>query len=321
MLLDGFRKTIEECNLIELDLMGGKYTWEKSRGKKEWVRERIDRAFATAAWWQIFPLCNLNVFHTIYSDHEPIQVEFYSTQNSRKKFRFRFENTWLKEKVFHEEVSNYWRSLSPVNFLPKLLELSDFMGKWGKRFFNKFREKIQKQKDIPCLFEDCADEYQMKRYFEKKGKLEELLMQEEIYWKQRAKSFWLMEGDTNSRFFHAYATTRKKKNSINHLVDDNGVVVTEHEGMCRVVEEYFVKLFSQDDMPREENFLSYDTVISEMDNTKLVKEFTFEFSVAVNQMHQIRVQGQMALIQPFIRIFGSCWVKKCFNVVKGGCKK
>lgn len=25
-LLDGFKATIEECNLIELDLMGGKFT-------------------------------------------------------------------------------------------------------------------------------------------------------------------------------------------------------------------------------------------------------------------------------------------------------
>lgn len=38
-LLDGFRRAIEDCGLIELDLVGGKYTWERSRGKKEWVRE------------------------------------------------------------------------------------------------------------------------------------------------------------------------------------------------------------------------------------------------------------------------------------------
>lgn len=31
-LLEGFRCTIEECQLSELDLLGGKYTWERSRG-------------------------------------------------------------------------------------------------------------------------------------------------------------------------------------------------------------------------------------------------------------------------------------------------
>lgn len=73
-LLNGFSQTIEECHLVELDLKRGNYTWEKSRGSSSWVRERLDRAFATANWWHIFPLCNLSVHHTICSDHEPINL-------------------------------------------------------------------------------------------------------------------------------------------------------------------------------------------------------------------------------------------------------
>lgn len=47
--------------MTELDLMGGSFTWEKSRGSKDWVRERLDRAFASTSWWQLFPLCKLKV--------------------------------------------------------------------------------------------------------------------------------------------------------------------------------------------------------------------------------------------------------------------
>lgn len=210
-LLDGFKKTIEECELIELELTGGKYTWEKSRGTKDWIRERIDRAFASAAWWQLFLLNKLMVHHTIYSDYDPIQIDLYSTSLSKRKFLFRFENTWLKERSVHEEVAGFWQKLHPTQFLSKLLDLSTFMGKWGHRFFNKFREKIMQQKEILARYEDCADAEQTKKYFEEKSRLEELLIHEEIYWKQRAKSFWLMEGDSNSKFFHAYATIIIKK--------------------------------------------------------------------------------------------------------------
>lgn len=128
-LLDGFRRTIEECELVELDLNGGRYTWEKSRGTREWVRERLDRAFATSSWWHMFPLCKLSVGHTIISDHEPILLNLCSVLSSRKKFRFRFENTWLKEESFHAEVVEYWKKLSPIHFLPKLIEISAFMEK------------------------------------------------------------------------------------------------------------------------------------------------------------------------------------------------
>lgn len=32
-LMDGFRKAVEESNLVELDLQGGEFTWEKGKGK------------------------------------------------------------------------------------------------------------------------------------------------------------------------------------------------------------------------------------------------------------------------------------------------
>ncbi|KAL8114669.1 hypothetical protein AgCh_021508 [Apium graveolens] len=105
VLLDGFKQTIDDCGLIELDLVGGNYTWEKSKGKPEWARERLDRAFASASWWSLFPLCNLRVHHCIHSDHDLIHFEMYSTNHTKKKFRFRFENAWLKENNFYVEVS------------------------------------------------------------------------------------------------------------------------------------------------------------------------------------------------------------------------
>ncbi|XP_074346816.1 uncharacterized protein LOC141685620 [Apium graveolens] len=70
--LNGFKEVLDEIQLIELDLMRGRCTWEKSRGTLGWVRERIDRVFASASWWKKFPLCKLVVHHVIYSDHDPI---------------------------------------------------------------------------------------------------------------------------------------------------------------------------------------------------------------------------------------------------------
>ncbi|XP_017245408.1 uncharacterized protein LOC108217070 [Daucus carota subsp. sativus] len=129
-LLNGFRKTIEDCALVELDLTSGKYTWEKSRGTNNWVRERLDRAFATNEWWHMFPLCNLRVHHTICSDHGPIQLDLCSLKHSKRQFRFRFENTWLNS--FHDEVTTYWKSLSPMYFVSKLIDIFTFMQKWGR---------------------------------------------------------------------------------------------------------------------------------------------------------------------------------------------
>ncbi|PNX63886.1 hypothetical protein L195_g061843, partial [Trifolium pratense] len=47
-----------------------------------------------------------------------------------------------------------------------------------------------------------------------------LLVQEEGYWKQRAKMHWLQEGDLNTRFFHMSVSARSKKKKITKLVDE-----------------------------------------------------------------------------------------------------
>lgn len=89
-LLKGFRRAVEDCQLTELDLCTGKFTWEKGKGTKEWIRERLDIAFATSSWWSKFPLCKLQVVHTTRSDRSP----FFPYNNNKyslsttKKFNF-----------------------------------------------------------------------------------------------------------------------------------------------------------------------------------------------------------------------------------------
>lgn len=53
---------------------------------QDWVRVKLDRAFATNSWWHLFPLCTLSVSHAIISDHDPIKLELVNTSVSKKYF-------------------------------------------------------------------------------------------------------------------------------------------------------------------------------------------------------------------------------------------
>ena len=305
-LLEGFRKAIDDSMLAELDLHGGKYTWERWRGKPEWVKERLDRGFATQGGWDKFPISKLSVIHSSTSDHDPIFLDLVNTSFSKKVFRFRFENTWLKEPTFRKDVSEFWTDMPAIHLLPKLISVSSFMARWGRNFFHKFRDKVKTQKEIVSSLSDRVDSVGVEQYFAEKEELNKLLLHEELYWKQRAKNFWLAEGDANTKFFHASATARRKTNHITFLEDENGEHTYDHEAMCRIVKDYFTDIFSAHQAPSATPDLPVESCITAQQNEDLIAELTFEeFSLAVKQMHPDKASGPDGLNPAFFQQFWS----------------
>jgi wobble nucleotide-excising tRNase len=52
-----------------------------------------------------------------------------------------------------------------------------------------------------------------------------LLEQEELKWKQRAKEEWLKSRNRNTKYFHAYATQRRRRNTIDQILDVGSICV------------------------------------------------------------------------------------------------
>lgn len=71
-----------------------------------------------------------------------------------------------------------------------------------------------------------------------------------------------MEGDSNTKFFRAFATTRKKKSAITKLTNESGEVVTDQEGMCNIVKLYFENLFGQREVVKENELNLFEAVIA-----------------------------------------------------------
>lgn len=316
-LLDGFSAAIDSCQLSEIDLEGGHFTWEKSKGKPNWVRERLDRAFASSSWLHKFPLCKLSVIHTTVSDHDPILLELCNVAMSRKKFRFRFENVWLKEPNFHNEVSDFWRRLPASHILPKLLSISEFMAQWGHKFFHKFRDKVRSQKKVIDDLVNRTDSDGVAKYFEAKNAFNDLLFQEEIYWKQRAKVFWLAEGDSNSKFFHSQASARKRLNYVPYLIDDTGARVDDLDEMCQWVKRYYTDVFAGSTTNLSPQSPEGESVVSESQNAALVAELSFEeFEDAIKQMHPDKASGPDGLNPGFFQHFWVLLGPEIFNCCK-----
>ena len=100
-----------------------------------------------------------------------------------------------------------------------------------------------------------------------------LIEKEEIYWKQRSCISWLCEGDRNTKFFHAKASTRKK-NLIVSLKEMDGTMIKLQSNIERVIIQHFSTLFQSSNPNAIEEVVAHiPRVVTLEMNDWLVRDF------------------------------------------------
>ena len=111
--MENFRNVLVDCQLRELNVVGGKFTW--SRGKNmDVIMEMLDRRVATDKWLDLFPFACERHIVAIVSDHVPMIFQISECQQLSSKVRcsFKFENMWLEDKGWSQTVAASWAGAS-----------------------------------------------------------------------------------------------------------------------------------------------------------------------------------------------------------------
>ena len=66
----------------------------------------------------------------------------------------------------------------------------------------------------------------------------------ELFWRQRSRSIWLLAGDKNAKFFHQRASQQRRKNHISGVQDTGGGWHTSDKQIAQVAKQYFEELFT-----------------------------------------------------------------------------
>lgn len=101
-----FSEVIEELNLIDPPLFGGKYTW--SRNISYTVALRIDRFLFSSGCDNLFGVIKQSILPRIVLDHCPLILE--CGQWVRGVSYLKFENMWMEHPDFEDLVNNWWHS-------------------------------------------------------------------------------------------------------------------------------------------------------------------------------------------------------------------
>ncbi|XP_060965512.1 uncharacterized protein LOC133034440 [Cannabis sativa] len=304
-LISGFEQTLMDCDLFDMDLIGYAYTWEKGRGTSRWIEVRLDRALVSSVWLQTFTQARLLNLEFSSSDHSPIFLEVVAPDVFIPNRQFRFENAWLKEPMCFEIVKDCWNVPNHVSVAEKISLCAEKLSTWGKNVTGNFKLRIKKCRNELNQLKNKRDTLSVQRYSEKKKELFLVLDQKEVFWKQRAKQFWLKEGDQNSKYFHRAASNRKSFNKISKLKDTSGTWKDWDNGLADVVVEYFSSLFSASNLSSDMVVQSIQSRVSTRINEDLNQPILAEeVRKAVFSMHPDKSPGPDGMTPAF---YQKCW--------------
>ncbi|KAL5732968.1 hypothetical protein ACOSQ2_032660 [Xanthoceras sorbifolium] len=240
-LLSNFREALDTCCLQDLGFQGPMFTWCNGRVGNAFVQERLDRCVCSRNWLSLFPASYVQHLDFWKSDHRPILSGGHCN-------RFHFEESWVGMAECDRIIENNWRDLvAPVRLggvCDNIGRCTASLGSWNSMNHASLRRGINtKRLELASLNRSVSSgSWRNIRLVEKE--LDNLLLQEEIYWRQRSRVFWLKFGDKNSKFFHAKASARRKYNEILGLADEMGCWHLDLGSIHRIVGEYFSSIFS-----------------------------------------------------------------------------
>ncbi|GMI85140.1 hypothetical protein HRI_002183300 [Hibiscus trionum] len=323
--MEAFRAVLRDCELSDLGFTGNWYTWECGRLVTNNVRERLDRGVASDSWRDYFPNFSVTHLNHSISDHCPLLFDTANTPASNSyRAWFRFDANWTLDPDCEDIISSFWSSTS--GDLPtKLNQLSSILSNWNKekRLQKRHRTAVlnNKLKHLSAL---DADDENLAELLEVKLAMNLEADKDEIYWEQRAHTNWLKHGDRNTRFFHNWASFRRKSNRVTSLRDDDGRLFTTESDMAKVAESYFSNLFTTSSIGNSDFISNLVTpIVSEDMNNKLLVPFTKEeIFGAVKSMAPLKASGQNGFpalfYQSYWHIVSKEVVDFCLGVLNDG---
>jgi hypothetical protein len=205
---------------------------------------------ANEEWCAIFPKVDICVEEEMSLDHCPIFVTLKEDWKRRRRHCFRHKARWVQEEEYTKIIKKVWVKkrvcTDPwASIGGRLGGCKQELQKWQwRKKQDSIEEAIKKHCRELGVIQSVDGVLDLAAIKHLKQNVHQLLEQEEVRWKQRAKINWLQHGDKNTKFFHACTNQRWKANSICAICDVGGNKWEEPNKIGRAFVDYFTSLFT-----------------------------------------------------------------------------
>ncbi|CAL0333597.1 unnamed protein product [Lupinus luteus] len=272
-----FAHFVEDMDLLDLPLAGSKFTWFVSNGS---AMSRLDRFLVDDSWLSSWGRLVQMGLKRVFSDHCPILLK--NEIHDWGPSPFRTNNCWFSEGGFINFVASEWSKMMVSGrgsfvFKEKLKLLKKSLKIWNAEHFGMLDKKIADQVSIINFVDGkggdgtlSSEDIEIRKValadlWRFSSKKDNLL-------RQKARQRWLRDGDSNSKFFHAWINRRRRSSEILGLTID-GEWVDDPSRVKDHIRLFFEARFSEAHWNRPSlNGILFNQISAE-DNQLLVARF------------------------------------------------
>ena len=192
---------------------------------------------------------------------------------------------------------------------------------WAESTFGALKARIKESERKLRATQRCPLDLNMRNnYRVLSNELDELHRMEESYWYMRSRANEFIDGDKNSKHFHHKACSRRCRNLIKGLNDENGCWKTSKSDIERLITAYYESLFSTSSPSGFDNAVDGlgAIVTADMNDFLDTEPTTEEIRSATFQMHRTKAPGIDGFHALFYQNFGILLVMMWFVLLNDG---
>lgn len=76
--------------------------------------------------------------------------------------------------------------------------------------------------------------------------MNDILTQEDMYWRQKARCKWHIEGERNTKYFHAMVVEKRRKNRVLQLKLGDGEWCSDEELLRNTARDFYKALYTKE---------------------------------------------------------------------------
>ncbi|XP_026420074.1 uncharacterized protein LOC113316056 [Papaver somniferum] len=316
--INEFSDWLYDNNLFEADTLGTKFTWTNRQSGMERIISKLDRVVINAAWLAKFENWRYKSLLREVSDHSKL-LGFPFAVPRPKRAPFRVQKMWFLHTDFLRMVSESWNM--PVTgfldfiFTYKLKRLKGVIKEWNLWVFGNVHSRLKQDQlrfeaAALCSDEDPNDTTKLNLMKDVMAKLSETCMQLNTMLKQKSRNQWLVEGSSNTNFFHNSIRIRRSFNTISELVDSASNTISDYDHLRDHVVHYYEDKFNGPELEGDASLFDYDHIsISEEESLAMDRiPSPEEIKQAVFDLGADSAPGPDG--------FSGCFYRHCWDIIQ-----